>query len=53
MIFCVFQTYLVFGSLRTSLLCILVELAGLRSVAVAISDRLYVNGDMRHVTCVM
>ena len=38
--------YLVFGSLQTSLLCIMGELAGGGSVAVGISDSWYVTCDM-------
>ena len=43
---------LIFGSLQTILLCIVLELAGGGSVAVAvgISDMLQVKGDMRHLT---
>ena len=43
----------VFGSLQTSLLCIMGELAGEGSVAlaVAVSDRLQVTSDTRHIKC--
>ena len=47
MIFCVFQIIRVFGSLRTTLMCIVGELPRGRSVAVAVyvSDSLQVTGD--------
>ena len=50
---CSFLTFWVFGSLQTSLLCTVVELAEWGSVAVGISDRLKVTFDMWHVTCDM
>ena len=45
---CVFNLF--FCSLQTSLLGIVVELAGCGSVADGISDRLKVTGNMQHVT---
>ena len=44
-----FEKIWVFGSLRISLLCIMGELAGGRSVGVGISDVWRVSGDTRHV----
>ena len=55
-LFAFLQLNCVFGSLQTTQLCISGELAGGGSMAVAlavgISDRLQVTGDLQYVLCV-